>query len=118
MAYRVLSRRKFILRSIGISSVSLAVISFLSCDRKITAEKKSKTKTSVDPCDDLSGVSQNDIALREKLGYLKESPIEDNNCNNCNLFLPPPADQKCGRCMLFKGPVYASGYCTYWAPQV
>lgn len=118
MPYSVISRRKFILRSVGISSISLAVLNFLSCDRKTTVEKKSGTEALVDPCDDLSGVSQNDIDLRQKLGYVNESPIEDNKCDNCNLFLPSSSNQKCGGCMLFKGPVYAAGYCTYWAPRV
>ena len=71
-----------------------------------------------DPCSDLSGISDNDIAVREKLGYVKESPLPDNQCQNCNLFLPQKEGQACGGCMLFKGPVYASGYCTYWAPKV
>lgn len=118
MPYSSLSRRKFILRLIGIGATPLAVSSFLSCDRKTAVEKESGTEALVDPCDDLSGVSQNDIALRQKLGYVKESPIEDNKCNNCNLFLPSASNEKCGGCMLFKGPVYATGYCTYWAPRV
>lgn len=89
------------------------------CIRKKTIdESKSEADSSVDPCEDLTGVSQNDIALRGKLAYVKESPIADNQCNNCNLFLPPAGEKKCGSCMLFKGPVYSSGYCTYWAPKV
>ena len=89
------------------------------CIRKKTIdESKSEADWSVDPCADLTGVSQNDIALREKLAYVKESPIADNQCNNCNLYLPPADEKKCGSCMLFKGPVYSAGYCTYWAPKV
>ena len=69
-------------------------------------------------CKDLTGVSEQDLTLRKKLAYVSESPIQDNQCNNCNLYLPPTADKKCGGCMLFKGPVEAEGYCTYWAPKV
>jgi hypothetical protein len=118
MPCNFISRRKFISRFVGISSTSFGILSLLSCDRKPTVEKRSETKAVIDPCDDLSGVSQNDLALRQKLNYVNESPIEDNKCNNCNLFLPSSSNQKCGGCMLFKGPVYATGYCTYWAPKV
>ena len=117
---RAYSRRKFISKYVCASTVFLGVGLLLgSCDRKKTVqENKSNAATRVDPCSNLSGVSENDIALRQKLGYVKESPIPDNRCNNCNLYLPPGADKDCGRCMLFKGPVYPSGYCTYWAPRV
>lgn len=69
-------------------------------------------------CDDLSGASETDMAIRKKLSYVNESPIPENQCDNCNLFLPIETAEKCGGCMLFKGPVYKSGYCTYWAPRV
>ncbi len=117
---RAYSRRKFILKYVCASTVFLCGGLVLGgCDRKKTIqENKSDAANPVDPCNDLSGVSKNDIDLRQKLGYVKESPIPDNQCNNCNLYLPPGVDKDCGGCMLFKGPVYLSGYCTYWAPQV
>lgn len=69
-------------------------------------------------CSDLSGVSAEEIKKRNDLAYVPESPIPDNQCSNCNLYLPPKEEQACGGCMLFKGPVHAEGYCTYWAPTV
>ena len=72
----------------------------------------------VTACDDLSSVSKQDMETRRKLGYVKESPIPDNQCQNCNLYLPPKGGQACGGCMLFKGPVFPASYCTYWAPKV
>lgn len=68
-------------------------------------------------CDDLSGLSEQDLKVRENFGYLPKSPVADNQCSNCNLWLPNEADPTCGKCLLFKGPVYAAGHCTYWAPQ-
>ena len=115
------SRREFILKSGFAGSVLLVggALAWSSCEQKKTVdEKKPDAVANVDPCDDLSGVSENDISLRQKLGYVKESPIADNQCNNCNLFLPPGEGKACGTCMLFKGPVYAAGYCTYWAPKI
>lgn len=69
-----------------------------------------------DPCD-LSGLSQKDLAARKRLGYEETSPLPDRRCGNCNLWLPPAGEEKCGGCTLFKGPVYSTAYCTYWAPQ-
>lgn len=90
------------------------------CDKKkpVREENKPNTNSSIDPCDDLTGISEYDIALRGKLAYVKESPIEESRCNNCNLYLPPGEGKDCGGCMLFKGPVHPGGYCTYWAPQI
>ena len=68
------------------------------------------------PCDDLSGVSAEEIEKRKKLAYVNKTPIPDSHCSNCTLYLPPAKDKPCGGCMLFKGPVRPEGYCAYWAP--
>ena len=77
------------------------------------AEDKKPAPTS---CRDLTGISAEEIEKRKKLGYVDESPIADNKCNNCKLYLPPGSEGGCGSCTLFKGPVEAEGYCTYYAP--
>lgn len=69
-----------------------------------------------DPCDDMTGVSPAELAKRKKLAYVNQSPIEDNHCSNCALYLPPAKGKSCGGCVLFKGPVRPGGYCAYWAP--
>ena len=71
-----------------------------------------------DPCEDLRGISESELAKRKNFGYVSETPIADNQCSNCNLYLPPKEAQACGKCILFEGPVQASGYCTYWALKV
>lgn len=116
----LISRRRFTIKFLFSSAVVLSTGILLGCcARKNTEEEaKSNPPTSADPCSDLSGVSENDLELRKKFAYVKESPIADNQCNNCNLYLPAKEDMPCGGCMLFKGPVHASGYCTYWAPMV
>lgn len=68
------------------------------------------------PCDDLSGVSAEEIEKRKKLAYVNKTPIPDSHCSNCTLYLPPAKDKPCGGCLLFKGPVRSEGYCAYWAP--
>lgn len=67
-------------------------------------------------CDDLTGVPEEEIGKRKKLGYVASTPIPDSKCSNCKLYLPPAKGSKCGGCSLFKGPVHADGYCTYYAP--
>lgn len=68
-------------------------------------------------CDDLSGVPEHDLKVRQTFAYVEESPVAESRCDNCKLWLPPKAGSRCGGCLLFKGPVVALGYCTYWAPQ-
>lgn len=113
-------RRAFIrdaYRACGI--IVAGAIALTGCGRQ---ENKTEAVTEpldpADPCGDLSNVSEKDIAVREKLGYVKESPLPDNQCQNCNLYLPAKSGEACGGCMLFKGPVYAEAYCTYWAPKI
>lgn len=89
--------------------------------KKTSALKKQPAKKLVpqdklkNPCDDLSKVSAEEILKRKKLAYVSQSPVEDSQCSNCNLFIPAP-DKPCGACLLFKGPVSPEGHCAYWAP--
>lgn len=73
---------------------------------------------SVTSCDDLEGLPEDEISKRNQLGYVEETPIDDNICDNCQLYLPPTTERKCGGCQLFKGPVKEKAYCTYWAPRI
>ena len=117
MFYRKATRRTFI-RQYGRLTAALAGGGVLlpRCVSKDTESGSKAKPTSANPCQDLDGVSAAEIQKRENLGYVSESPIEDNQCNNCNLYLPPQ-DKACGGCILFEGPVEAEGYCTYWAPK-
>ena len=119
MMKRVCTRRKFITATASASPLLLGAGMLMgSCDAKKTSDEAEVGGGSVDSCDDLSGVSAAELEKREKLGYVNQTPIPENRCDNCKLYLPAGEDKPCGGCMLFKGPVYASGYCTYWAPQV
>jgi len=109
------SRRQFLLRSLQTVPFFLAA----GCaDKKSKESSDPGREANVDLCSDLTDVPEQDIALRRKFAYVDESPIDDNRCDNCNLYFPPKADSRCGGCMLFKGPVDPEGYCTYWAPRV
>lgn len=112
----LLSRRVFI-EKITLSA-SVAAMACGACNDGKSAASDGSTAASADPCADLSGVSENDRALRRNFAYVKESPVPDNHCDNCNLYLPATKGATCGGCMLFKGPVHEKGYCTYWAPRL
>ncbi|HYH57204.1 MAG TPA: high-potential iron-sulfur protein [Anseongella sp.] len=119
----IYSRRKFIRGALFSGPVLLgtgliAGLAAGACGRGKKTENAEGDSTPVNSCEDFSGVSQEELEKRKNLGYVEESPIPDNQCQNCNLWLPPAEGKECGGCTLFKGPVYASAYCTYWAPQV
>lgn len=113
------SRRVFISQSAR-SGVSLLLGGMMlsGCGTEKPTQEKNEAAASADPCSDLSEVPEGEIQKRKNLGYVEESPIADNQCGNCNLYLPPVGDNKCSGCMLFQGPVKPEAYCTYWAPKV
>ncbi|GAB3902802.1 hypothetical protein GCM10028803_30110 [Larkinella knui] len=110
------SRRKFIEQIFAIGPATLGAGLLISSCQSETSSKQEEPKSGTDPCKDFSGVSENDLNTRKKLGYVDKSPQPESKCGNCNLFLPPKVARACGGCLLFKGPVLTSGYCTYWAP--
>lgn len=113
------SRRNILAKLVNAGLVMIGANSLAGCEnKKETNTAQSKNEKPVSSCDDLTGVSESDLGVRKKLGYVEESPIAENKCHNCNLYLPPKPAQQCGGCVLFKGPVFTDAYCTYWAPKV
>ena len=114
------SRRNFITRAISSAlAITGAAVFLISCGEK-KEEQKEKPEVAgnkTDDCEDFSGLTEKDLDARKKLGYVETSPIQDSKCGNCQLWLPPKEGKNCGNCQLFKGPVYTTAYCTYWAPQ-
>lgn len=86
-----------------------------AAENKPEAPQAADTKPAADPCTDFSNVEPSEIEKRNALGYVEKSPISDNTCENCKLFVPGKEGSNCGGCMLFKGPVFLDAYCTYWA---
>jgi len=68
-------------------------------------------------CTDTSGLEDSQIKTRESLEYTDNSPKEDKNCANCQLFEPPEEDGSCGGCQSVPGPIHPDGYCTAWVEQ-
>jgi hypothetical protein len=119
MKQKMVSRRE-LLKNVCFAAAVVLPGELLISSCKSKGEEKNSADVVKEPsdCNDLSGVSDQDVELRKKFAYVNESPIPDNQCNSCNLYLPPANGKKCGGCMLFKGPVHPAGYCTYWAPKV
>lgn len=118
------SRRRFIGKYILASSVAIGTVilvagssvSSMAKEGDSNQQPKVPQPAQKNPCDDLTGVSAEEVAKRKKLAYVNKTPIPDSHCSNCALYLPAAKDKPCGGCMLFKGPVRAEGYCAYWAP--
>ncbi|WP_018626243.1 high-potential iron-sulfur protein [Niabella aurantiaca] len=66
---------------------------------------------------DSSEMTQEDFDKRKNLGYVEKTPMEDNRCDNCALYLKPEGDSKYGGCQLLRGPISPGGYCPYWAAK-
>ena len=84
-----------------------------------TDQPAEEALSTADPCTDFSSIEPAELEKRKALGYVEKSPIPDNICENCKLFIPWEEGSNCGGCQLFKGPVFLDAYCTYWAdPEI
>ena len=110
------SRRIFIGKCLQLAAAG--VLGGCAVKKSGGEEKEAVNNDPVDPCSDMTGISESEIEKREKFGYIDETLIPESQCGNCSLYISTDKEKACGGCMLFKGPVYASGYCTYWAPKV
>ena len=114
-------RRDFLQKCVQMTFMAPAAGLWLVGCASSKTGKKVNQKTAVtkaNSCEDLADVPTVDVEKRKSLGYTSHSPIPDNHCSNCQLFVPPKAGLECGGCLLFAGPVSPEGYCTYWAPIV
>jgi len=69
-----------------------------------------------DPCTNLFDLNDTELKTRRQLGYVNQSSFSDRTCLNCKLFIKTDQSLSCGSCLVIKGPVEDSGYCTVWAP--
>lgn len=117
MRNRKYSRRTFIYKYISTGSILFGALLAGSCDNQNRRGKDRKEALRTTACNDLSGVNKDELEKREKLGYVDKSPVSESYCGNCSMFLPGGQGKDCGTCMLFKGPVYASGYCIQYVAK-
>lgn len=72
------------------------------------------TELEADACDDLSGLTEQEIAMREQLQYVAQSEKEGQVCTNCRFWQPAEQEGTCGGCQLIKGPIHPNGWCASW----
>ena len=89
-------------------AVSLAGCGDGGGDRDAAAGKASPL---AEPCADLSGLTSEQIALRDTFGYVDRSDEPDLVCRTCEFWTEPPTGSPCGGCTLFAGPVHPEGFC-------
>jgi hypothetical protein len=123
------SRRRF-LQSVGIAGVVGASSTLLAAcggsddsggsSSGSSSSSGSGSASASGNCSDLSGLSDAEKKQRSQmvksLQYVEETPQDDKNCANCQLYIQSEYGEGCGGCQLFPGPVAANGYCNSWAP--
>ena len=90
-----------------------------------TAPSQEETDAAADPvgpeteaCNDLSGLTEQEVAQREQLQYVAQSPKPESVCSNCRFWQASQDEESaCGGCQLIKGPIHPNGWCQTWAPM-
>ncbi|MBC7383420.1 MAG: high-potential iron-sulfur protein [Bacteroidia bacterium] len=82
-----------------------------SSDAMLPSSNNSGTPSN---CNDISGLSNTDLAPRLALAYIPVSIEPDKNCGNCRFIKLVSEPNGCAGCQLFKGPVNTIGYCKSW----
>ena len=62
-------------------------------------------------CDDTSGLTQDQIEVRENFEYVEKAPDPSQTCDVCEFYKQPASGEYCGGCTLFAGPVNPQGHC-------
>ncbi len=68
-------------------------------------------------CTDTSGLTEQDLTIRNTLQYVDATPDPEKQSDGCALYVAAEAGQNCGTCTVVKGPIHPKGYCTSWAPK-
>lgn len=124
----LLSRRSFLQRVGAVGAAGLGAGVFLSaCGGDAETEAPEVVEDSeggltpnqagVD-CTDVTGLTEEEIQVRETLQYVDNSPFPEKVCDNCHFWQPAEAGASCGGCQILKGPVAPGGYCTSWTAKM
>ena len=100
-----LGRRDFFKHASGIGLGIVGSALFFGCK---------KGSSGAAACNDLSGLSDAQQAVRKGLQYTTKSAEAGKNCGNCKLLKPAEKPGTCAGCTLFQGPVELAGYCIGW----
>ncbi len=83
-------------------------------EKKPAGNENNQQSTTNDPCNDVSNLSDAELATRKQFNYRGQTPNEDKYCSNCLHWRPPTGSGPCGTCELVKGPINPNGYCDQW----
>lgn len=125
-----IDRRTFILQSGVFGLAGFAALGSLATlagcgSKEKTAEVAEKPHQAVqaaqevaDPCNDLSGLTPEELATRTTFKYEKRASDPTKICKTCNFWQPSPSGEMCGKCTLVKGPIHPLGGCMSWVEKV
>lgn len=114
-----MNRKKF-LKSMAFGALSTSVL-VAACGGE-APKTETTTAPAAEPaaaapaadCNDLSGLSADDLKPREAVAYVAKSTEADKMCSNCRFMKPASEPNGCNGCQLFKGPVNPEGNCKSW----
>ena len=111
-----ITRKEFLKQISLMGTTALAAGLILSAcgSSEKKAEGEAETKAPEDPCSDLSGLTEDEKAVRDEFEYVAETPIPEERCDNCALWIEPEPGSECGGCQIMAGPIHPGGYCTAW----
>jgi hypothetical protein len=72
----------------------------------------------VDPCKDLSGLSEGEVETRATFKYENHTSTPAKKCDNCQFWAAPTGTSACGTCTLVKGPINPNGTCISWVAPI
>ncbi len=114
------NRRDFLKRFSAASAVGIGASTVLAaCGGGESAEPAASAPAAAPAasgCMDTSGLTEQEVGMRNSLAYVDVTPDAAKNCLNCSLYLAASAGAACGGCNLLKGPIAPNGYCISWAP--
>jgi hypothetical protein len=129
MSDKELSRRNFLMRSAVLGSAALGSGALLAaCGggaeeaapvmEEAPADEAMAGEEAAVSCNDLTGLTDAEIEMRNTLQYVDVSEFPDKVCDNCQLYIVPEEGAVCGGCQIIKGPVAPKGYCASWAAKL
>jgi len=111
-------RRRF-LRTVGAAGAWCVAAALSACGGRgneggaqRTAEAGSAS--GADPCNDLSGLTPEQLEFRQNAEYVAVSTTPGQDCDDCKYWKPPRGDAPCGGCTAVAGPIHAHGHCALW----
>jgi hypothetical protein len=122
------SRRLFLKQVVAIGAAGLIAPGLLTACGNENAAERSETETGLTDkaspgaaasgkCEASADLPAGDVAARQAVNYVDESPQADKICANCQFFKQPEAGAACGGCEIVKGPIAPEGYCNAWVVQ-